>query len=299
MLLILVAALSSVTCQNSPLECNFTVEWNGYTCVLNGVVVLDPNQNVTISGSHVDNRTNANVDVVRITNSNTPFMIPQIFTIFTNVSILNIFDSHVQSLSLPAISNLREIYMQGNNITRIENATFINQTHLTYLNLRNNSIHEIAEDAFLGLGILDSLVLIANRIENIAPRTFQPLTTVRYLDLERNNLTRISEEIFSSNTRIAYLYLEYNQISEISPFFIQNFSEVLSYINLSGNRCVNRSFSVERDDEFFKILLHNSLRTCFTNYVGDVPDVRRITLEFRGSLKLFDEFGNLIANVPE
>lgn len=299
MLLVLVAALSSVFGQDLTLECSFADNWDGYTCVLANIEVLDPDQNVVFTGEHLEDRTDDDVHIVRVTNSNTPFVIPQIFSTFSNVKILNIFTSHLEAINLPESAFLDEIYIQGNNISVIENETFSGQTNLTYLNLRNNTIEEIEEDAFVGLEALESLVLIANNIQTLARRTLHPLTNVRYVDFERNNLTRIDEEIFSRNTLVSTLYLEYNQISEITPRFIQNFSDSLTYINLSGNVCVDRTFSVNREDVFGRIVINNALRNCFNNFVGTVPEVRHITLEFQGPLRLFDEFGNLIANVPE
>lgn len=298
-LVIFVAALSSVSSQNLTFDCSFFDQWNGYGCTLNNITVADPSQNVTFGGQHIGNRTNADVAIVRVINSNTPFVVQQIFTTFSNINVLHILDSRLQSISLPNSVQFVELSIQGNNITGLQNGTFINQSQLTYLNLRYNNIEEINEDAFVGLVALESLVLIGNRVRSLAPRTFHPLTNVTYLDLQRNFLSRISDELFLQNTQMRNLYLEYNYIEAITPRFIAKFGNNLSYINLSGNICINRSFSLNSDDDFSRILIHNALRTCFNNFNGTTSRVRHITLEFEGPLRLFDEFGNLIINVPQ
>ena len=295
----MIAALSPALSQDLSLGCDFFDEYNGYGCLLNNITVLDRVQNLTIGGEHIGNFTNDDVRIVRITNSNTPFVIEQIFTTFENLRILQIYDSHLESINLPNATHLRDIYVVGNNISRIDNATFVNQPQLLYLSLRNNQILELDEDAFVGLASLESLVLIANHIQNIALRTFHPLVNVTYLDLERNNLSSIGNEVFSQNTHLRNLYLEYNQISEITPRFTSGFGSSIAYINLVGNVCIDQSFSVSVGDEFGRILIHNGLRTCFQNFIGTVPELREITFQFRGPLRLFDEFGNLIASVPE
>lgn len=297
--MIFIAALSCSSAQNLTLDCAFFEQSNRYGCLLNNIIIEEVPENVTFTGQHLANRTNADVETVRISNSNTPFLIQQIFETFGNITSLQVYDSQLQSLVIPANIQLQEVYINGNNISRIENGTFANQTRLTYMNLRDNRIQELDEDAFIGLSRLQSLVLIGNNVQIIAPRTFHPLTEVSYLDLERNNLSSIGDEVFSQNTQIRNLYLEYNQIEEISPRFIANFGENLSYINLSGNVCANRSFSFTSGDEFARIALHNALRNCFVNFNGTISELRHITLEFEGPLRLFDEFGNLVASVPE
>lgn len=89
-LVIFVAALSSALAQNITLECLFFDQWNGYECYLDNITVLEIPENVTFTGQHLPNRTNADVDIVQVANSNMPVVIPQIFETFSNVSVLYI-----------------------------------------------------------------------------------------------------------------------------------------------------------------------------------------------------------------
>ena len=297
-LVILAVYVGSVISQDIIVECNFYVDWNQtYVCILREITVLDPSQNVTFGGTHVEGLTNDDVTFVEILYSDTPFIIPQMFTTFPHINVLRISYSNLQSINIPDSVQLLELWVDRNNISRIESRTFENQESLRYLNVRDSKIQEIDEDAFIGLSALESLVLMDNHIATLAPRTFHPLINVTYLDLNRNNLTSISDELFSQNTQIVNLYLDFNQIEEISPRFTTGFGETLRYIDLEGNNCVDRRFEIDNKDDFSRIILHNSLRTCFNNFQGTIPDLKRITLEFEGPMKLYDEFGNIVASL--
>ena len=287
--------MTSVLSQDLTLECVFRESWD-YTCVLTDITVLDPDQNIIIGGVHLENRTNDDVRVVMVENSNTPFVIQQIFETFRNIDDLQIYNSNLQSIRIPDIVQLSEVFIEGNNISRIENGSFDGQSNLWYLNLRDNNILEVDEDAFIGLEALETLNLIGNHIQSLHPRTLHPLARLNLLDLERNNMTSISDELFTQNPLITTLYLEYNQIEEISPRLIAIFNN-LNFINLLGNRCINRLFSMFNNDEFNFIILHNSLRTCYNNFIGSESTMKRVTLEFEGPMKLYDEFGNLVASL--
>lgn len=277
------------------MNCNFQ---NGfrYTCALSGIEVLNPSANITITGEHLTGRNNSDVEEIRIVNSNTPFMIQQLFDAFPNVLELDIVASNLQSINIPAFVQLRWLYLTNNNLSRIENGTFINQRQLITISLYNSSITDLDEDAFVGLESLVSMNFINNHIREIVGRTLFPFVNVTYLDFEGNNLTRINEGVFSRNERLSSLYLERNQISEIHPGFSAALPSSVNFINFSANQCIDSSFNP--NNEISRMLLNGSLRPCFANFVGTPADApRNITLEFVGPVRLFDEFGNMVANI--
>lgn len=296
MTLLFVAAITSCSSQDITLTCAFQVlGQTNYICNLREIEVLDPEANVTLVGDHIEDRTNADVTAVIIRYSNTPFVIQQIFTTFESLNTLEIEDSHLQSFSIPENVLLQRLQVDGNNISRIESGLLQAQSELIYFSAIDSNIVEIDEDAFVGLTALTDLVLIGNFIEQIAPQTFNPLTNLRYLDLEANRLTSLGDELFSQNPDLHSIYLEHNQISEISPKFTANLLEGLNYINLADNVCVNRGFQIGTEENL--IVMNNLLRGCFNNFSGRTTDEREISSEFRGSLRIYDEFGNLIGRV--
>ena len=296
MTLFFVAAISSCSSQGITLTCDFyTSGQTNYVCRLINIEVLDSETNVTFDGQHVGDRTNANVTSVLIYNSNTPFVIPQVFTTFENIRIFEVEDSHLQSINIPDTVQLRRLKLDGNNLTRLESGFLEAQSQLEYFSAFTSNIVEVDENAFIGLTELHDLSLAFNHIAEIAPQTFHPLIKLNYLDLEDNLLTSISEDLFSQSPDLHSIYLENNLINEIAPQFSSNFAEGLDFINLSGNQCVDRSFHVGTEEDL--IILHNLLRRCFNNFNGRTVDERDISAAFSGSLRIYDAFGNLIGHV--
>lgn len=266
---------------------------NEYVCSLNGIEALNPNQNFTFGGVHETNLTNNDVEVVLIRNSSTPFIIQQIFSTFPNLLELDIQGCNLQSINIPGSAQLVWLILSNNNISRIGAGNLRNQTQLRYFTAIRAGIHEIDENAFEDLHNLFNLVLINNNISNIAPRTLNPLVSAFRVDFEGNNITRL-DSIFATNRNITVLYFEYNQITQVSPSLLANLNH-LSSINLRGNQCVNRYFTFNDEPEV--VLYNNVMSSCFQNFLGRPAEARKITLEFRGPLALFDQFGNVIARV--
>jgi hypothetical protein len=295
-LFLFAAVFSSASAQgNITLNCTFSVNWiTDYVCRLTDIEVLDPSQQIIFTGEHVGNRTNEDVTVVEIRNSNTPFMIPQIFTTFPSIIELDIQFSNLQSINIPDSVQLESLILSHNNISRINNGTFRAQNRLRVFNAIEAGIHVIEDDAFVGLESLTALVFIRNNVSELTTRTLAPLVNALRIDFERNQLTRI-DNIFSMNTNLTYVYLEFNQITEISPLLARNLVNTTGSINLRGNQCIDRYFTFE--DELELILFNNAARGCFDNFQEVRSETRRITLEFQGPIALFDEFGNIIARV--
>lgn len=287
--------MCAISSQDLELECTFIASFIHYECDLNHIEVLDPSQNVVFVGNHLTGRTNENVTFVRINDSNTPFIIQQIFTTFFNIVRFEMFRCNLMSISIPPSIQLDWIAISGNNISRIERGSVSNQTQLGYFNLASNNIEHIDEDAFEGLTSVDSFVFFNNRIRALAPRTFHPLSYVMSIDLEGNLLTRIDEELFANNPNLVYIYLERNQINEIHPRFADNLRGSLRYLSLLENVCVDRGFPIYEEEDWSS--LNEGLTTCFDNYHLPPPARRRITMEFEGPLSLFDDSGNLIITV--
>lgn len=289
-------AIVSCTAQDFNLECNFQLSGQfGYICNLNGIEVIERGLNVVFGGAHIEDRTNDNVTAVIITNSNTPFVIPEIFTTFVNLDTLEIEDSRLETVSIPDTVSLRRLQVDGNNLTRLVAGFLQSQTNLEYFSAISSNIIEIDEDAFLGLSGLHDLVLPVNHIEQIAPNTFHPLISLQYLDLETNSIASIGENLFSQSPDLHSIYLDHNNINEIAPSLTANFGEGLDFINLVGNECVSRSFHVGTEEDL--IMMHNMLRACFSNFSGTNPEEKNFGSEFRGPMRIYDSFGNLIGSV--
>lgn len=277
------------------MNCTFTRTLLGeHLCRLNEIEELNSAQDVVIVGEHLGNRTNADVEVVEIRDSNTPFMIQQIFSTFPNMLDLNIRSSKLESIDIPDSVQLIWLSLALNNISRIANGTFRGQNQLRFFDAVGSGIKQIDVDAFVGLESLSVLVLIRNNLTHLAPGTLDPLINVERIDFDQNQLKRI-DDIFRANTKLKYLYIDDNQIDAVSPRFTAAFRTNQITIELSNNICIDQNFMLI--EEFDLINVHNLLNSCFVNYIDDASASRYITFEFQGPLAFYDEFGNIIARV--
>lgn len=141
-------------------------------------------------------------------------------------------------LIAPTLINL---YIYGNQISRLENDVFAQTPSLLYLSAGSNAITEIEENAFNGLSQLQSLTLYYNEISEISPSALVPLRSLYYLDLGGNQISEISFRHFSSLQYLQTLWLENNNLTQIdirklvslrSLYFLYVYSNDLTQLNL-------------------------------------------------------------------
>lgn len=299
-LLLAAAAVKSQDDLDYPVQCNFRNNFNGYACRLENVELMFPNVNIVFEGEHLDGRTDADVVEVEILESMVTFIIPSMFTQFRNLEFLDIYRTSLSYLQFPNVTNnLRQIFIVGGNINRIENSTFINSPSLERLTIRESGVTEIEESAFEGLENLRSLSLVGNRITRIPQRALHDIPNAYTIDFERNNLTRVEASSFAESRNLTNLYLERNQIVEIEGTFTEAFRENIFIISLYDNLCTDRSFTFssnnERVSEF--IWFNMVMSQCYNNFAAGPNGLRRVTLELDGPMSFFDAFGNLVLRV--
>lgn len=263
--------------------------------MLHGIEVTNPSEQVYIRGDHLPGQSNGLVRSVMIMASNTPFMIPQIFTTFPNLIDLEVHRSNLQTISFPSALQLESLTVHRNNVSRIVNGTFSGLQRLKTLNISESYVREIEAGAFAGATNIRLIDLSQNNITAILPPTFQSLTNLVYADLHDNLLTEMRCGIFGLNTNLQTLLLHENQINATCTMFSRRLSPTVTFLDMSNNVCINRSFLL--GDELGLISLNNALNPCFNNFNNEVPELRKITMEFRGPIALYDEFGNIIARI--
>lgn len=256
-------------------------------CSLGRITVLDPSVNVIFNGTHTGNRTDADVDLVEIWSSNTPFIINQLFTTFPNLQFLNIYDSNLATVFIPPAAQLVQLVIQNNNVSKIESNSFRNQTQLRWFLITNSGVTDIDEDALEDLHAVEDFVFWNNNIQKLTPRTLAPLINAKRMTFRNNLISKIDEDTFLNNTNLELLELNGNRIDQIHPRAFANLRNSLSSLYLDGNQCVSQTFYLQNDQDW--TAMNNALERCFRN----TP--RNITMEFSGPMTIYDEFGNIIA----
>jgi hypothetical protein len=288
--------LSGSSAQNIiDLQCGFFFEYPSgeYGCQLSRVNVTDNTATYRIVGNHLGNLTNNDVEIFEVYNSDFRFIPQEIFTTFPNIDTMKVYDSNLQSINVSGTNNLRILYLNGNNISTINNGTFETLVNLTTLVMNRNGISTLEENAFIGLTNLSRLTLISNNITTLPTQVFQHLQLLRILDLDQNQLTRIEHEVFANLTNLRNLYLEANRIEAISPSFTRSLRENIIFINLNRNICID--FFGYFNDDFDWARFNMEINECYENYTQrNENDERRLSMEFTGRLNIYDRFNNLI-----
>lgn len=278
------------------IECDFfSTIYDDYVCLIYQQNATDRNASYVFVGDHEEGKTNADVVAVGVFFSNMTFIIPEIYTSFPNITELDIeFTGLTEIDPIPATVNLEFFICYRNDLSTIANETFATQnSSLIYLEMMDNGITTLEEDAFVGGSQVVVLYLLFNRINTPPTRTFWPLTTVGLIDIEANNFQRIHHTLFLQNNELEIVFMENNNISAVSPQFTFGFRDTMFAIVMYRNECIDRAFILEED--IVIAFMHSSLQGCYNNFTNADPNANRtITLEFRGPLRLFDDFGNLI-----
>lgn len=89
--------------------------------------------------------------------------------------------------------------------------------NLKELNLNSNSITSLEENAFNGLGRLEVLILSSNRLNSLENLIFTYLGQLKEIDLSSNYLSSVHADTFGNLGLLERLDLSNNQIREIDP----------------------------------------------------------------------------------
>lgn len=255
----------------------------------------DRDTHVTFIGEHLPGFTEEDVVAVAVVASDMRFIVPEIYTTFPNLIELDFAFAGLQEIDpLPEMANFTTFICFGNDIPTIHNDTFANVgSSLEFLDLELNNIQELEPDAFAGLEETLLLVLLMNSIATPPEGVFWPMSKAIIIDVAFNNFEVIGESLFARNTELLYLGIDFNGIDRIAPTFFAPLRENLMILSAYENECVNRGFEIE--DEIVETFLHGSLRNCYNNFM-DIRsnETRSLLFEYSGSLRLFDDFGNLI-----
>ena len=129
---------------------------------------------------------------------------------------------HCSNTSLTAVplihlTDVRDLDLLYNEITFLENDSFVSLTELNVLDIINCELRTIELGAFNGLTNLRRLLLAGNDISEIIPGTFQFMNTLEHLDLSFNKLQHLGTGEFSGLVNLKYIALSRNRLQYIHP----------------------------------------------------------------------------------
>ncbi|XP_054718210.1 connectin-like [Uloborus diversus] len=163
---------------------------------------------------------------------------------------LELDNNEITSLQNHAISNLpklKKLTLSENLLQELLANTLTGLDELQELYLDRNNISRIESCAFCELQNLRELELWGNQITDLTEYTFRGLRYLKRLDLYKNQIRILNDKVFQSMPKLQEIDLKQNLISHISSRAFQELNK-LQILYLNGNQLK------VLPDEVFKLL---------------------------------------------
>ncbi|KAK6110178.1 Leucine rich repeat family protein [Brugia pahangi] len=159
----------------------------------------------------------------------------RLFQVFKNLEVLDMSENMLTKVpSLKELSNLRQIHLRHNKISRIETLAFSSNRKLQFISLQNNKITTMSRNSFDSLDELVVLNLANNDIKKIERVMLDGMRNLQQLNLRNNSLTALENTTFTSVSKITALDLAHNNIQTIEKNVFTPLKDIF-WLDLSSN----------------------------------------------------------------
>ncbi|XP_063366897.1 chaoptin-like [Cydia amplana] len=141
------------------------------------------------------------------------------FSRFPNLLHLNLSHNYIKSfgaLTFEGLTQLQILHISDNELTKI-GVVFARLTNIKELFLDHNYLTKIEKSNFNTLYMLEKLNLSWNNLIGFEDETFDPMVALRKLDLSSNKISMITKSLFQHNVNLQSLDISLNTISKIEP----------------------------------------------------------------------------------
>ena len=132
------------------------------------------------------------------------------------------------------LAELRVLYLNNNGFETLDSDLFSGLERLQELTLYNNGLTELPADVFANLSALEGIWLHDNEFATLPPELFSNLRGLRELLLHANQLSELPAGSFSSLESLEVLALNSNQLTELDGNVFENLSS-LEQLGLGEN----------------------------------------------------------------
>lgn len=184
----------------------------------------------------------------------------------STLQILDLSYNQIRTLSQNSfgqLGNLKDLRIDGNNLTSVAAGVFSGLESLEILSIRNSGLREFNGQWFNQGSKLRNLYLDGNSIASLNDGSFEVFDELFFINLNWNQLTALSAAAFGGSLRtIGNINAMTNQINAIDPQIFENI-ERLQNLFLLGNVCVQRNF-LDVMDNLEEV--RRELQGCFDNF---------------------------------
>ncbi|XP_015917704.1 toll-like receptor Tollo [Parasteatoda tepidariorum] len=149
----------------------------------------------------------------------------------------NIVDCSSQGYaSIPSVvpMDVTDLYLDGNDISRLSSHAFIGRKNMRTLFLNNSNVHTIDNRTFNGLVNLRILNIENNHLPALYGYEFESLIHLEELYLSGNKITFVANITFQNLKMLSILHLNHNFIKEFQVWNL-NWNSRLTSVRLSHN----------------------------------------------------------------
>ena len=193
-----------------------------YACTIEDFTYNDQNEIINVLGDHLTDKTDADVQVIRIIISSFSVKtVPsQLFKIFPNME-----EVFMEAVGLETIhvgdfngaEKLKLLHMSYNNLQSIESGSFLDSPNLEIVNLEGNRFVQIQEGAFEGANNIKEINLEGNRLTSLGT-FFKDCPLLEVLHLSSHRFSSIEANAFDGLPILQRLYLDRStQLISLSP----------------------------------------------------------------------------------
>jgi Leucine-rich repeat (LRR) protein len=271
-LIFAISLQSSLSEDLKAITCVYRQTTFGYTCDISKLVVLSAGE-IEINGKHLENQTNADVDVIWVSKSLTPFVITQLFDAFPKATTFRVEASNLEELQENAFENaatIQQMNFNSNPLETIPARAFFGAVELKRLVLERNSLESIDENAFEGLESLELLRIGENHLKELPSNVFANLPNLTLLFINDNLLETIDSSLFANNPKLSHVQVQGNAISAVAPTVFIN-QLAIEEINLTNNLCVNEKFVISEFTSIESFI--EGISVCIENFEVETETV--------------------------
>jgi Leucine-rich repeat (LRR) protein len=134
-------------------------------------------------------------------------------------------------------SNLNKLLIIRQHIKFVERSDFVGLTQLEQLWLDGNKIEFLPEDVFWDLPNLKYLNLNSNKIKKLPENIFKNLKKLRDIRLDDNKIEHLPKDLFMNNLEIESIFAHNNPLKVIDVDFIA--LKNLRWLDLEYANCIN------------------------------------------------------------
>jgi Leucine-rich repeat (LRR) protein len=174
-----------------------------------------------ISNSNLKHLLSVNLRNLLMTNCKIQFINKGIFNSMLQLKNLSLSRNEIESietdsfLTEPFESNILQLYLSENKLTKIKQRTFNGLFKLEILHLDKNIIEEIEINSLANLNQLKELKIESNKIKIIRNEMFFGKTNLEILNLYQNSIETIESIPFNTLRSLKMLHLFSNKIKQI------------------------------------------------------------------------------------